>query len=333
MGTISNAYPVIIRLNLTRDTLNFIYVRQGLMTDLGSQETYSRLYEDFSSGVHPDNRMEYVSRFAPESLRESLVHNKNEVFLESKHLLADGEYHWISTQIIYVDNPYSDDMLAILISRRIEEQRHEEEQQRLALKSALDSAKAASNAKSRFLSNMSHDIRTPMNAIIGMTAIAAAHIDDRDRVLDCLKKINFSGKHLLSLINDVLDMSKIENGKLSMRDEPFNFPELVADASGLIHSQANAGRLDMDVCLSHMKNENVIGDSLRIRQVCINILSNAVKYTPPGGSVKVEAWQVDGPALGYGNFVFRCTDTGVGMEQSFLEHIFQPFERAQGAGA
>lgn len=329
VGAISNAYPVIIRLNLTRDTLNFIYVRQGLMTDLGSQKTYSQLYEDFSSGVHPDNRMEYASRFSLESLRESLVHNKNEVFLESKHLLTDGEYHWISTQIIYVDNPYSDDMLAILISRRIDEQRHEEEQQRLALKSALDSAKAASNAKSRFLSNMSHDIRTPMNAIIGMTAIAAAHIDDRDRVLECLKKINLSGKHLLSLINDVLDMSKIENGKLSIREEPFNFPELVADAAGLIHLQANAGRLAMDVCLPHMKNENVIGDPLRMRQVCINILSNAVKYTPPGGFVKVEAWQEDGLVLGYGNFVFRCTDTGVGMDPSFLEHIFQPFERAQ----
>lgn len=329
VGAISNAYPVIIRLNLTRDTLNFIYVRQGLMTDLGSQQTYSRLYEDFSSGVHPDNRKEYASRFSLESLRESLVHNKNEVFLESKHLLADGEYHWISTQIIYVDNPYSDDMLAILISRRIDEQRHEEEQQRLALESALDSAKAASNAKSRFLSNMSHDIRTPMNAIIGMTAIAAAHIDDRDRVLECLKKINLSGKHLLSLINDVLDMSKIENGKLSMRDEPFNFPELVADAAELIRSQANAGRLAMDVCLSPMKHENVVGDPLRMRQVCINILSNAVKYTPPGGFVRIEAWQEESPVLGYANYVFRCTDTGVGMEPSFLEHIFQPFERAR----
>lgn len=143
------------------------------------------------------------------------------------------------------------------------------------------------------------------------------------------EKINLSGKHLLSLINDVLDMSKIENGKLSMRDEPFNFPELVADAAELIRSQANAGRLAMDVCLSPMKHENVVGDPLRMRQVCINILSNAVKYTPPGGFVRIEAWQEESPVLGYANYVFRCTDTGVGMEPSFLEHIFQPFERAR----
>ena len=129
---------------------------------------------------------------------------------------------------------------AILLSRRIDEQRYEEEQKRQALQSALEGARAASMAKSQFLSNMSHDIRTPMNAIMGMAAIASTRLDDRVRVAECLKKISLSSQHLLSLINDILDMSKIESGKLSLREEPFNFAELVANVTELMVPQAIA---------------------------------------------------------------------------------------------
>ena len=210
VGAVANVYPVIISLNLSRDTLKFIYVRQGLLLNMGKQDSYSELYHDFIPTMHPDSLEEFKRRFAPEYLCSVLDSERNEIFLEARQMLMDGQYHWTSTQIIHVDNPYSEDKLAILISRRIDEQRYEEEQQRQALQSALESAKAASVAKSQFLSNMSHDIRTPMNAIIGMTAIAAAHLDDSTRVLECLKKIGLSSRHLLSLINDVLDMSKIE---------------------------------------------------------------------------------------------------------------------------
>ena len=232
-------------------------------------------------------------------------------------------------QIIHVDNPYSGDKLAILISRRIDEQRYEEEQKRSALQSALDNARAASEAKSQFLSNMSHDIRTPMNAIVGMTAIASTRLDDRERVMECLKKISLSSKHLLSLINDVLDMSKIESGKLSIREEPFNLAELVTESAELVRPQAEAKHLEMDVHLKGLKNEEVVGDSLRIRQIYINILSNAAKYTPEGGSVHVEVRQEQGAGRGYGRYVFRCADTGIGMSSEFMSKLFQPFERAQ----
>ncbi len=175
VGAVSNAYPVIVSLNLSRDTLNFIYVRPGLMLSVGGQSSYSQLYSEMLPTVHPDNLNEFSSRFAPDYLLHTLGNERNEVFVECRQMLTDDQYHWTSTQIIAVDNPYSEDKLAILISRRIDEQRYEEEQQRQALESALESAKAANVAKSQFLSNMSHDIRTPMNAIIGMTAIAAAH--------------------------------------------------------------------------------------------------------------------------------------------------------------
>lgn len=329
VGAISNAYPVIISLNLSDDTLKYIYIKKGLMLPLGGQRSYSELYTGMLSTVHEDDREDFNRCFEPENLIQTMNQDHNAVFLESKHKLTDGKYHWISTQIIAVDNPYSEEKLAILISRRVDEQRHEEEQRRQALESALESAKAANVAKSQFLSNMSHDIRTPMNAIIGMTAIAAAHPDDSERVMECLKKISLSSKHLLSLINGVLDMSKIENRKLSLREEPFNFAELVSDTIELVRAQTEAGHLTLDVRLSTLKNEEVIGDSLRIRQICINILSNAVKYTPAGGHIQVEARQEKNKHKGYVSYVFRCADTGIGMSKEFLEKLFQPFERVQ----
>ena len=328
VGAISNAYPVIISINLTKDTLGFIYIDPDLMLGIGRQKTYSELFEDMRHTIHGDNMEDYMERFALDNIRE-ILEEKKEIFLEAKQKLTDNIYHWTSTQIIHVDNPYSEDRLAILISRRIDEQRHEEEQQRQALQSALDNAMAASSAKSRFLSNMSHDIRTPMNAIVGMAAIAAAHINDRDRVSECLKKIGLSSKHLLSLINDVLDMSMIESGKLSLRYEPFNFAELISDLTELLKPQADAGRLNLEVSLAGLKNEKVIGDPLRVQQVCINIMSNAIKYTSAGGSIRVSVTQKAGGRKGYLNYVFCCRDTGIGMSEAFIERLFQPFERAQ----
>lgn len=328
VSAISNAYPVIVSLNLTRDTLNFIYLQKGLMVELGEQNTYTQLYGQIARTVHEEYREEFENRFAPDVLRKTLGQSKQVAQLEAKIMLTDNEYHWISTQIIYVDNPYSEDKLAILLSSRVDERRHEDEQKQQALQTALESAQAASNSKSQFLSNMSHDIRTPMNAIVGMTAIAAAHLEDRERVIECLRKINLSSKHLLSLINDVLDMSKIESGKISLRDEPFNFAELAADAMELVRPQATANKLKLDIHLALLKNENVVGDPLRVRQILINILSNAVKYTLPGGTVKVEVRQEGCARRGYQSYVFQCADTGIGMSSEFMEKLFQPFERA-----
>lgn len=326
---ISNAYPVIIRLNLTKDLINFIYVKEELVDGLGTQTTYSEYFKDMEAVVHPDHLEEFRDRFSPEHLRNTLGPDKHEVFLEIRKKLVDQVYHWVSTQIIYVNNPYSEDHLAILISRCIDEQRRDEERQRQFLQSALDNARAASEAKSQFLSNMSHDIRTPMNAIIGMTAVAAAHISEPDRVKECLNKISRSNQYLLSLINDILDMSKIESGKLTFREEPFNFAELISEVTELVRQQAAEKKLTITVHLSALEHKNAVGDPLRVRQVFLNILSNAIKYTLDGGSIHVEAAQEPSSISGYESFIFRCTDTGVGMSGDFLNKLFLPFERAQ----
>lgn len=328
ISAISNAYPLIISINLSKDTMSIIYMEPDMMMTIENREKYSSLIAEVESSIHQDYIEEYRQRLSRESLFNALSSERKEVFLEARGKLSDGEYHWLSVQIIHVDNPYSEDCLAILLTRRVDEQKHEEEQSRQALQIALDSANAANEAKSQFLSNMSHDIRTPMNAIIGMTAIAAAHMDDAQKVRDCLKKIELSGAHLLSLINDVLDMSKIESGKLTLSEEPFNFAGLVSDVMELMYPQARSEELSIDVKMSPLKNEMVVGDSLRIRQVYLNILSNAVKYTPAGGSISVEISQVESLRRGYGEFRFVCADTGYGMSEEFIARLFNPFERA-----
>lgn len=196
-----------------------------------------------------------------------------------------------------------------------------------ALSDALQNAHAASAAKSNFLSHMSHEIRTPMNAIIGMTTIAISRLDDRSRVEDCLGKIAESSRHLLGLINDVLDMSKIESGKLSINHEPFNFRNSIQNITNLIRPQAQARQLDFDIVLIKVDAEELCGDSLRLNQILLNILSNALKFTPPGGSVRLEVQQLVKKHNSV-RFRFSISDTGIGMSQEFLRHLYQPFEQA-----
>lgn len=199
--------------------------------------------------------------------------------------------------------------------------------QKQNLQDALDAANLASEAKSSFLSHMSHEIRTPMNAIIGMTTIAVSRIDDKKRVEDCLEKISESSRHLLVLINDVLDMSKIESGKLSISREPFNLNRSIKNINNLVRPQMQGKNLDFEILLENVVQEDLIGDALRLNQVLINILSNSLKFTPEGGSVCLKILQL--PAR-QSRIVFRfiISDTGIGMSKEFLKKLYLPFEQA-----
>ena len=201
------------------------------------------------------------------------------------------------------------------------------EKQSKQLKEALKSAEQANQAKSDFLARMSHDIRTPMNAIMGMATIAKAHVDERERILDCMEKINGASKLLLSLINEVLDMSKIESGRLILSEDEFNVGELLQDLVVMMQPEIKNKQQTLNIHVKNLRHENVKGDTQRIKQVLMNILSNAIKYTPENGRITIEIYEKD-PHNGIGNYQFVFEDNGRGMKPEFLDKIFEPFERA-----
>ena len=196
-----------------------------------------------------------------------------------------------------------------------------------ALEDAVKAAESANRAKSTFLSNMSHDIRTPMNAIIGFTTLASANIGNDDKIKDYLAKILSSGNHLLSLINDVLDMSRIESGKIHLEESEINLSDILHDLKTIISGQIHAKQLELFMDTMDVVNEDVYCDKIRLNQVLLNLLSNAIKFTAPGGMVSVRVSQLPNAAEGKGRYEIRIKDTGIGMSKEFAEKIFNPFER------
>ena len=198
-----------------------------------------------------------------------------------------------------------------------------------ALSDAVAAAETANRAKSTFLSNMSHDIRTPMNAIIGFTTLAISNIDDKDRVKDYLAKTLASSNHLLSLINDVLDMSRIESGKVKIEEKAVHLPDLVHDIRSIIQPNISSKRLALFIDTMDVVDEDIITDPLRLNQVLLNILSNAIKFTPTGGMVSIRIAQKPGAPKGCGNYEFRIKDNGIGINKEFQKHIFEEFTREE----
>ncbi len=201
------------------------------------------------------------------------------------------------------------------------------EAQRADLEDALAAAQHANRAKTTFLNNMSHDIRTPMNAIIGFTSLAAAHIDNTEQVKDYLTKIATSSNHLLSLINDVLDMSRIESGKVKIEEKECSIPEILHDLKTIVQADIMSKQLDFYIDTVDVINEHVMCDRLRLNQILLNLLSNAMKFTKPGGMVSVRILQKRNAPEGYADYEFQVKDTGIGMSPEFLKNVFEPFER------
>lgn len=192
---------------------------------------------------------------------------------------------------------------------------------------ARKAAESANQAKSRFLSNMSHDIRTPMNAIIGMTEIAAAHLDDKDRLKDSLDKIRISGRLLVGLINDILDMSKIESGKMTLNNRDFSMAELLTNVVNIIYPMSCDKEQTFRFRVHGMRHEMLCSDSLRLNQILINLLSNALKFTPEGGTINVDVTELPSDKAGCAHFRFRVEDTGIGMKKDFMKNLFSSFTR------
>ena len=203
------------------------------------------------------------------------------------------------------------------------------EQKNKELELSIQHEEAANRSKREFLFNMSHDIRTPMNAIIGFTSLAATHVDNKEQVIEYLKKISISSQHLLSLINDVLDMSRIESGKVKIEEKPVHLPDLIHDIRAIIQSNIATKRLSLLIDTMNVVDEDIIADPLRLNQILLNILSNAMKFTPTGGTISLKIKQNDIEEKDEAEYEFRIKDTGIGISNEFQQHIFEEFSREE----
>ncbi len=241
-------------------------------------------------------------------------------------LTKSGE--WILSIIIPQRYDEEGNIDAVLVANRnvTSDKEHEIEQDK-ALRTALASAEHANKAKTIFLNNMSHDIRTPMNAIIGFTALAVSHIDNKEHVLEYLRKINISGKHLLSLINDILDMGRIESGNVKIEETEVHLPDILHDLRAIIQGNISAKQQEIYIDTQDVVHEDIVTDKLRLNQVLLNIVSNAVKFTPPGGTINIRISEKTCQKSGYATYEFSIKDNGVGIDKDFQEHIFDSFAR------
>jgi len=279
--------------------------------------------------VPADAREKFLRMFNREYFLDAYARGERQLEIEFDTVIGRGIPITLRSTALMIQDASSGDILAMVHGKDVSVQRAEERSQREALRQAYDAANNANAAKSTFLARMSHDIRTPMNAIIGMTAIARTHLDDPERVADCLEKITVSSKHLLGLINEVLDMSKIESGKVDLQDEEFELPQLIDELMTMCRPQIQAKRHTLTVAIRDIRHERVIGDSQRIQQAFMNLMSNAVKYTPDGGEIALTLSEkpTGKPLVGCYEFVIR--DNGIGMSPQFLKQLFDPFTRAE----
>ncbi len=274
--------------------------------------------------VYPEDRERFRERISAPAL-ECALKDADALVIPFRATL-EGEVHHYQVKIVTAGD---DRRHLILGIRNADAEVMAEEERRKVLQDALAAAEHANRAKTTFLNNMSHDIRTPMNAIIGFTALAAAHIDNKKQVADYLGKISVSSEHLLSLINDVLDMSRIESGKVKIEEKDVHLPDVLHDLKTIIQSNVHAKQLELFIDTVDVVHEDIICDKLRLNQVLLNLISNAVKFTKPGGMLSIRVIEKSDAPNGYASYVFRVKDSGIGMSKEFQKHIFEAFTREQ----
>ncbi|MCM1220185.1 MAG: ATP-binding protein, partial [Lachnospiraceae bacterium] len=296
-------------------------------TGLTAPCSASECLEKWKAFILDEYIEEYENAFNFDNLKRLFEQGEMEVTVDYWGRKSDSEQMCVRQSLIMTKDETSGDIMVMGISKDITAQVRKQHEQTQALQEALMQAQHANKAKSTFLSNMSHDIRTPMNAIIGFATLAASRIDNKAQVQDCLQKVLSSSNHLLSLINDILDMSRIESGKVQIKEQECNISELIHNLVNIIQPQVKAKQLDMFIDTFDVANEDVIADPLKLSQVFVNLMSNAVKYTPAGRSISFRIQQQTTFHHGYGDYIFIVKDNGIGMSQEFVEHIFEPFER------
>lgn len=334
INSLSSLFFSTYYMDIPSDTLQTITQQDDVCEIIGDKTDMTDVIDTYAEHfVHPDYREEYRATINKENFLKNLSEEHPFVAVEYRRIRKTDDdfenYGWVRATVIMTEEKDGKPVKAIYVGQDITESKRREEQEQLALKEAFESAMHANASKSEFLSRMSHDIRTPMNAIIGMTSIATNHLDNPDRVKDCLNKITVSSKHLLSLINEVLDMSKIESGKINLAEEEFTLSDLIESLLTMIRPTTQAKNQHLKFNIGNIEHEDLIGDVMRLQQVFMNILGNAVKYTPEGGDLEVSISEKVSKSYGYGCYEFIFRDSGIGMSEEYIKQIFEPFSRAE----
>ena len=300
------------------------YVTSELKADPDKVFSYDALCENYiEERVYSQDRSMMQEAMKLETVVKKL--SEAEEFTTSYRVFADGEIHYYQFKYIRLES--SGRIVAAF--QNIDEIMEKEKQRQKILSDALAAAEHSNRAKTTFLNSMSHDIRTPLNAIVGCTALAASHIDNQEEVQRYLSKITVSSNHLLSLINDVLDMSHIESGTVKIDESPVHLPDVLEDLRKIIQTSVSAKQLDLNIETHDIVHESIITDKLRLNQVLLNILSNAVKFTKPGGQIRFGVFEMPGAPEGFARFEFHIRDNGIGISKEFMGHIFEDFTREQ----
>ena len=326
---LGDIYYAVVHFDLDAGTYHFVELTGQKCVDYPYNGTCEEFLAYTRDVVPREDWHKFRQRFNLREMRRVLTKTGDKLEMELRRKNG-GVYKWISLMVSYLpDYSGSKKQQAVLVARFIDDERRREMEQQQELKEALVAAHTANEAKSAFLSQMSHDIRTPMNAIIGMTTIARQNIENKVKTLDCLNKIGSSSAHLLELINSILSMSKIESGKVILTDDELGLPQLLEDVLNIIRPMAGKKMQNLRLELEELKHAEVMTDSTHLKQILLNVLGNAVKYTPEGGEIVLGLQELSAVIPQRSQYVFTVSDNGPGLSEELLPKIFDMFERGE----
>lgn len=337
--SLSGMFSTTYYIDLEHDMYRGVTRQWEVKEVFGNLVNYTEAIHTFAEmDIHPDDRKIFLETMSCRNLIKTLRRERPYVAVEYRRFSADVKdpdgdmegYEWMRVTAVLAQT--ADDgrpLTALYAAQNVTDIKRREAKEHKALQDACDAANHANAAKSEFLSRMSHDIRTPMNGIIGMAALAQAHIDDKYRLLDCLDKITASAKRLLSLMNEVLDMSWIEHGDMELTEEEFEIGDIIQKLAAELEQPIRDKEQKLIIHPMQVEDESVTGDTKRILQLFTNIMDNAIKYTPDKGVIELQVIEKESMKYGYGCYDFIFKDNGIGMEEELVEHIFEPFSRGE----
>ncbi|MCI9216860.1 ATP-binding protein [Lachnospiraceae bacterium 42-17] len=326
INALSKIYMFNYYIDLTTGKFKEIVGLDYITSILGARGDAAYAFQQFTETLIEESYKKVFEDFVNLNTLAERIGNWQNISLEYLSIRRG----WCRASFIVVNrNPAGVPVQVGFVVENISAERKKELEAKKTLERAYETANRANASKSAFLSNMSHDIRTPMNAIVGFAAIAASHLDDRERVADCISKITASSKHLLSIINEVLDMSRIESGKIQLQEQQVRLSGVLKDFMNMIQEQARAKDLKLCLEMDSPLHENVYVDEAKLHRVLLNLVGNAVKFTPAGGEIFIRLMEKPQENPEYGRYVISVRDTGIGMSSEFLPHVFEPFEREE----